>query len=645
VGQITSIVSLIVFFLLGFQCYRLLEGKNDFWRILFLSLPLSAVLMILGIGLVGRVTHRFDWGFWGAAGLAAVFLAYLYRKGPKEPLQFRFRLQAKDIPLLLFLVLSTIGIAWIAFKYSLHDERLVQGHPALVESMLRGVYPLYFLPFPDIPNKYHIGFDILAAVFSKALGIPGIQSVDVASVFVWVSLLLFLVVFLSELGVPRILLATALAFILFSGGLSWILPGNDANGVQIPAWQYFTVAGRWAHYNFVFYFYQHPISFGALSFCSFLHIFHRWLETKRTYAFLLACLSLGAMSLIHVMFFATLLATLGMFFGFRILFRFPDWKSEIILGLVLFFVSVGLAYALGGFFQLPSPNFSAEAAKLAWPPGYLRYENYSANLPMTAKQAVLWYLDSFGIFLVVLPLAFLRMRREKRPILWVLATYCLLSILIPQFVYYAYSSNIQKWFLGFEFSGKILCAILLLPLCLAPWKNIIAQVVTLTSMVTPVAFVYGMTLKPYKQLNGAERRIVYNQHVVPAGNLARTMDVLKSHPQDLGLIWATTGMSRLLAVNTGYPVLETDNTVAMPIARSRYDERRAQLRQLFSSPSVELLRKLQVRWTIFSCQEMTTLPAPVKDFINTLRSSNIAEDLSLTEPPSDCFVILKIQGV
>src|SRR4029453_15501896 len=119
-------------------------------------------------------------------------------------------------------------------------------------------------------------------------------------------------------------------------------------------------------------------------------------------------------------------------------------------------------------------------------------------------------------FLGVRPFGLWRAFRDRRPVLWLLGIYCVLSWLIPQWIYYAYSSNIQKWFLGFEFSGKILCAAMLLPYCeRIPWRRAAAYACVGFAMAAPVLFAYGMTLKNPAKLNWGEQRAYYNRHVAP----------------------------------------------------------------------------------------------------------------------------------
>lgn len=640
--RLPSLLALAAFLVAAFHIQRALARSPRFWRVALESAPTACALILLGIGLFGRAFHSFDLGVYVGAGAAALAGGCAWWRNRGAKLDFRLSLSWQDLPLLLFAACSTVAVAWIAWKCAIHDERVVQGHPAMVESMLRGTYPLYFLPFPEIPNKYHVGYNVVAALFSKALGLPGYQGVDVAAVFLWVGLLGALASLLGDLKVPRALWGLGLAFVVFTGGLSWILGGNDPNQYQVPGWQVVSIAGRWVHYTFLFYFYQHPMSLGALLFVGVVHLFHRWSERGGWGLLAAVALGLGALSLAHVMFFATLLAALGAVFFIRLLQRPSAWRGTVAAGLAVFFVSVGLAFALGGFFQPPSPQFDAEAMRFAWPPGYLRYEYFGGRKPMSAAQAALWYLDGFGVFLLVLPPALYLCLRDRRPALWLLGIYCGLSLLIPQFVYYNYSSNIQKWFLGFEFSGKILAAALLLPYCLVRRRQALAYALVGFAMAAPLIFVYGMTLKDPAKLNWGERRAVYNRHSAPQGSFLKVVEILKRNAREIGMTWTTSGMARYIAVYAGYPVLEPDNVVSMPVARKILDERRERIRRLFTQPSDALLGELRIRWVIFSCEERAKLAQPVQDFLEGLKIRPGVLDLSFGGNAPGCYTVLKL---
>src|SRR5204862_7174961 len=115
-----------------------------------------------------------------------------------------------------------------------------------------------FAVFPEIPLRYHYGFDLLAAIFCRAFVLSADRGLDVATIFCWISLLWILVSFLRAMAVPRKLLGLALAFILLAGGFSWFLAKAPTGYNIAPEWQLSFVFHRKLHQNFVSYFYQHP---------------------------------------------------------------------------------------------------------------------------------------------------------------------------------------------------------------------------------------------------------------------------------------------------------------------------------------------------------------------------------------------------
>src|SRR5262249_22823044 len=157
------------------------------------------------------------------------------------------------------------------------------------------------------------------------------------------------------------------------------------------------------------------------------------------------------------MFFATCLAALGLWIFIRFFCKGVSFSENLVVGLAILFGSVFLAFALGGFFQITAGKELGDTLKLAWPPGYLRHEFFAGSQPISFLQVLIWYLGSLGLFLFVLPLGIYDGLRQRIPSFQLLVIYCLLSLFIPEFFYYGLSSNIQKWFLSFEFSGKMLC--------------------------------------------------------------------------------------------------------------------------------------------------------------------------------------------
>lgn len=631
------------FFFLGFELYRFLFDETKAWKGLVASLPLSCTLILLLIGLLGRITGDFASGVWVGATVAGAAGVYLALRQRSFALNWRWPIKCLDLPWLGFALLSGAAIAGLSFRYGFHDERLVQGHPALVESLLRGTYPLVFLSFPEIPNKYHIGFDILAALFSKMFRIPGYQGVDIATIFLWTALLLYLGLLLRSLGVPRKHMALASIFVVFTGGLSWWWPAAFETGARIPEWQYFHVAGRLSHFHFVFYFFQHPMAIGAFLFLGALGYLQAWIGRPDWGRLFAVILVVGALSLAHVMFFVTLLASLGLwFFGRSLRSREAFWNNAA-AGAAIFFGGLAIAFALGGFFQLPSTNFSGESVRFAWPPGYLRHEFFAAGQAISLWQVFQWYLGSLGFFLIVAPVAILAAFRGKCSLLKLVAIYSTLSFFIPQALYYPFSSNVQKWFLGFEYSGKLLSAAIFLPMIgRRTWIWILTYAAVACSAVAPVRFSYDLTLRNPATWTSEQRRIAGIRHAPAEGLFLRLVEFLKSQQEAPGPIWATLGMSRALANRAGYPVLEIDNLVAMPISREKIQRRQVLLKELWQRPSEALLRELGVRWVIFTCAEHAKASVAVKDFISGLLKAPGVEDYSIQGDSSECVFVLKI---
>ena len=402
------------------------------------------------MGLFGRILGQLDLGLLWGSGLCLIAGVVFWSKTsqPRDRLHFSLTLKLFDLPLLIIIFGSTFLIALVAFKYAFHDEMNIQSHAPVIESMLRGEFPPSYIAFPEVSFKYHYGFDLLAAVFCLVTGLPGFLGIDGIALTSWISLLAILIVFLKSLGVPRQTWGIALAFIVLSGGWAWWLasgePGGRGASFQVPQWQEMFLFGRFIHPQIISYFFQHPMGMGLPLFFGALVYFNDFFSEERRGSLLVGSLILGALSLTQVVLFVTLLASLGMVFLWKLASEEGKRKENFLNGLAILFLTVLLALGLGGFSQF-SENYQGNALLFSWPPGYLRHEYWGSRFSLSFSQALIWYLSSFGVVLIIAPIAWFLTFRRKNPTLWVLACFGILGFLIPQFLRYQFSWDIIKW--------------------------------------------------------------------------------------------------------------------------------------------------------------------------------------------------------
>jgi hypothetical protein len=101
--------SFLPFFFLAFISARLIFRRVSFWENAALAPALGIALILLTVGLLGRWTGNFLVGIAGGSMfclLVAIPTFWFLRK-LLPPMDFKFRLSRRDIPLILILAGST----------------------------------------------------------------------------------------------------------------------------------------------------------------------------------------------------------------------------------------------------------------------------------------------------------------------------------------------------------------------------------------------------------------------------------------------------------------------------------------------------------------------------------------------------------
>ncbi len=605
-----------------------------------------ALLLLMG-AILGRALQNLDAALVGGAGFCLVLALMIRKSASREPWQPipRPRLQRADIPLILLLVFSTVFITLVSVRYAIHDEVRIQGHIPVVQMILAGKFPPTLTAFPEVSLRYHYGFNLLAAGFSKAFALPGYWGIDVAAILSWLLLCSFLLIFFQDTGVPRRGWGLGFALVVLTGGLSWCLARQDTSFppiYQLPHWQQMFVAHRHIHPNFTLYFFQHPMGLGLVFFLGVLHYFYLWLQKPRVYLLGLTILLLGALSLVQVMLFATLLVSLGMVFFFRLFSDRTHWVRNLLAGLAVGLVAIALAYAMGGFFQ--NGSTAGPQIRFTWPPGYVRNEYYGSGHSVGWLGALYWYLSGFGLLIFLIPLGVYLALRSQNQILWLLAGFCGLSFLIPQFFQYRYSWDIVKWLFGFEVTGKLLMVATLVPRILQrPLYWIPAWIFILIHMVSPVRFLTELSLGEPGEFSRAEWRMAAYGQPRPSPAMKRLAGILAACQDCYGMVWSSASTSPHLAMFTGFPMVQVDGPTSVVMGdAAKWQDRKEKLKLLNEAPTRNLLAQMGVRWIIFSCREVVGLTPPVKKFLEEVRAMPGVRDHSVGQGGSDCYLALEL---
>jgi hypothetical protein len=89
-------------------------------------------------------------------------------------------------PILWISMVATAALlAPAALRFWFHDELPFTGHMSTAAQMQNGVYPPRHLALPDVPLRYHYGFDLLTACLTALFRLQVDRAIDVATIGLW----------------------------------------------------------------------------------------------------------------------------------------------------------------------------------------------------------------------------------------------------------------------------------------------------------------------------------------------------------------------------------------------------------------------------------------------------------------------------
>lgn len=292
-------------------------------------------------------------------------------------------------------IASAAAIYPAAFHFWFHDELLTTGHLSTVAQIHNGIFPPRHLTFPEVPFRYHYGFDLFAASISAITRAPADVAVDLASIALW-ALSWCLLWVLGERLIGRRAAWLTPFTVLYAGGLPLrcqhpgpsIVP-NLVGECEVGAW---SVNGP-----LISYFFQHPWALGIpLAITAVLVITERGAEGPWIRAGALALL-LGALSLSEV---ALFVATLPVLAAAEV--RFED-RAEVDRApavLAAITAAIGLSRLMGGFFT-SAPGLGAMRFAL--------HAGFEDTLKLTLK----WNAMTFGALGIAGVAGFFALRRGR----------------------------------------------------------------------------------------------------------------------------------------------------------------------------------------------------------------------------------------
>jgi hypothetical protein len=83
------------------------------------------------------------------------------------------------------LALTLALVAPAALRFWFHDELSFTGHMSTAAALQNGIYPPRHLSLPDVPLRYHFGFDLFTACLTALLRLQVDRAIDVATLLLW----------------------------------------------------------------------------------------------------------------------------------------------------------------------------------------------------------------------------------------------------------------------------------------------------------------------------------------------------------------------------------------------------------------------------------------------------------------------------
>jgi hypothetical protein len=384
---------------------------------------LALAAWLFAVHVAASLTGSFVAGLVSASlgiALAGVVLSRAERIRPPMPATGR----APSHWLWITAALATLAMAPVALDWAFHDELLVTGHMSVASEIQNGVYPPRHLNFPDVPLRYHFGFDLLTAALTALVRVRVDRAIDLGTIglfaYAWV-----LLGVLGERFVGRRRQLLVPLLVLFGAGLPLRCPeSSHHSGVGFVLTQC-TVGGKTVNSPLISYFFQHPWSLGIPIALTAIAIFSERRPSSPGARLAALWLVLTMLSLSEIVLFVTVVPSLVVAAYFENGERKLRPMVELTAVALLSLVAAKLA---GGFFT--------EASGMP----HLRFALH-AGVADSTRDSLVWNLKTFGVLLPLGLAGCFILRRERA--LFVLLLFG--SLAVVNFVRYEQSWDIAKF--------------------------------------------------------------------------------------------------------------------------------------------------------------------------------------------------------
>jgi hypothetical protein len=403
----------------------LYQAREPRWSI---ALSLATMLQLAVSVSLTRFTENVIVSSLVFAALAIGGIAWMWNKGPDfDPP----RVARPSRTGVVFALLGLFFVCWAAIRGYWWDESFL--HFELAGVLGRGVVPPVHPLYPIEPMRYHYGYDFLAGQIRAFTGISIPIACDVVTIWSFILLLMTSSALGGCLAGRRGANAAIVAIPFATGLLQYLL-----------FWDMGSMTMRWSALPkgwidplpppTISNFFQHPQGLGMPIALAVLILFDGSESSpkQRLRRTMIGALLLGFLSLAQFAFFLMLGAMLGVAILFRAIRERRYLHGLRELGLLI--GSLAIAFALGGMLEPGGQQTDMLALGESF-------------FPDPILPRILRYLVNFGVPLLALPLAVLKLRRRPTPLRIALFVGAAIGYLLPNFVVYERSWDVVK-FLG-----------------------------------------------------------------------------------------------------------------------------------------------------------------------------------------------------
>ncbi|MEE2902686.1 MAG: hypothetical protein VYC39_10155 [Myxococcota bacterium] len=579
-----------------------------------ICLASPVVVLVFGVGLFGRLFENVDAAL--AATCILIALLGVWARGLPEahdersPLPTRERVFAGAA---LFCVVLLYSLT--SAMYQMHDEFALFGHKSMVEQIRNGFFPPHLPPIPESFARYHYGFDILAGLLARGLGLSSDFAIDFVSVYL-ASLISLASAAIVAQGEPRYRnFGFAMIAVHLGSGLAWLLLwGVEGRHPRCLVQYHHPTCGVDPFYPMpLLNVFQHPVALGLALFLVLIVLSRAALMSKQEWKrflvpSLLVCpaLALGQIVYFALGLLAIVTALLIWFLGGRRDQIGERGKRLVVYTLVLI-VGSGTAYFSGGMFtpsDVIQEGLVVRRTSFGFPENVGFVESYRQHLV------------TLGIGFLLLPFFGLVALIKRKWSVLVLVAFAHGGILVPHLWTYSRSWDIVKFPSAAAFALSLLFVIVLDGQTrMFHWLRVPLRGLL---VVGGLMGAFYLLFTPEPDWRFYEKT---NRQVDPL--VGQTIDWWRDNGyQKEDVVYCQANISPMLSIFGGISVIGSDSDFHYLGVKAGILHLQSRHRRLIHKElNEQSLQALNVRWLMFSEEEVRNLGATAQKLLEGIPSN------------------------